>query len=180
MDGHRAPVIAIIGFLALFIIHWAAVPGAAERPLPAGSRTGLMDNDVSGSYTAMQYGQACPGMSGDADPSSAAPFFEYDLPADKQSSWNDDVLPGGATLKNRALDILPEVPVPTGKDEIHTTPRIRVLSPESMTSGPIWQQRRAGRGLLVSGRMPDTTPVNPAGAVLPAESGCAFADRRVK
>ena len=36
MKGHRASIIAFMGFLALFIIHWAAAPGAAERPLLPG------------------------------------------------------------------------------------------------------------------------------------------------
>ena len=144
MDGHRAPVIAIIGFLALFIIHWAAAPGAAERAPQTGSRTCRTDDAASESWAVVQYGQACPGMNEDAYPFSAVPFFGHAPAERKHPGWNDDALP--------------EAPVPTGKDDLFIDLRQEgVLSPGSMTLGPVGETGRTGRGLLASGRIPATT-----------------------
>lgn len=144
VDGHRAPIIAFIGFLALFIIHWAAAPGAAERAPQTGSRTCRTDDAASESWAVVQYGQACPGMNEDAYPFSAVPFFGHAPAERKHPGWNDDALP--------------EAPVPTGKDDLFIDLRQEgVLSPGSMTLGPVGETGRTGRGLLASGRIPATT-----------------------
>ncbi len=175
MGGHRAPIIAFMGFLALFIIHWAASPGAAERPPLPESRAGRAENTVSGSCTVLQYGHTCPGMDQDAGRSTAMPFSTGAPAVGNNPGGNDDALPGGATLQNRAQDALSEGTVLTGKKDDRGR-QTRALSPGSMTAAQVREAEPANGRLLASGRLPATGKACPAGAMPPVEIGFASMD----
>lgn len=60
MKGHRAPILGLIGFVALFIIHWATAPGAAE-PLPVPEEQAFRTHiDRTDPYTAWRHQSGCP------------------------------------------------------------------------------------------------------------------------
>ncbi len=176
MDGHRAPIIAVMGFLALIIIHWAALPGAAERPPLPESWAGRADSALGGSCTVLPYGQACQGMNQNAGLSMVMPFSADAPSVGKDPGVIQDALPGGAVLQNRGPDALSGGAVLAGRND-GCGPRARIPFPGTMTYARVRETGPADRSLLVSGLMPAATQACPAGAMPSAEGGLVSKDR---
>ncbi len=176
MDGHRAPIIAVMGFLALIIIHWAALPGAAERPPPPESWAGRADSALGGSYAVPFYGQACQGMNQNAGLSTVTPFSAHAPAVGKAPGGIEEALPGVTVLQNRGPDALSGGAVLTGRNN-GSGPRTRMPFPGTMTTARVREAGPADRSLLVSGLIPAAAQACPAGAMPSAEGGLASKDR---